>query len=106
VTAVTPEQVAEVLACPMGENDADAATVRDYLVALLRELWEAEDGFSGKRPFGNSGWQTGEVYRALRLGGVVDDTLVRLDEDGYVESCVYAPLERLMLAAIDSLGKP
>jgi hypothetical protein len=39
------------------ENDAGADTVRDYLKALLLKLWEEEEGFSGKRPFGNSGWK-------------------------------------------------
>lgn len=49
----------------MGENDAGALTVRDYLKALLRRLWLEQEGFSGKRPFGNSGWE---------------------DEDGWIEA--------------------
>ena len=39
------------------ENDADAATVRQYFKELLCSLLIEEEGFSGKRPFGNSGWQ-------------------------------------------------
>lgn len=38
------------------ENDAGAATIRDYLKELLRTVLVEEEGFSGKRPFGNSGW--------------------------------------------------
>lgn len=40
-----------------GENDAGAETVRDYLKALLAALWNEGEGFSGKRPLGNSGWE-------------------------------------------------
>lgn len=47
-----------ILDTPMQENDADAATIRDYLKALLLRLWEQGEGFDGKRPFGNSGWNT------------------------------------------------
>lgn len=45
------------LNCPLPENDADAATVRDYFKELLCSLLIEEESFSGKRPFGNSGWQ-------------------------------------------------
>lgn len=66
---------------PMQENDAGAKTVGEYFKILLMTLWEEEDGFSGKRPFGNSGWKY-EVYTALVSAGVVSGTL---DEDGYLE---------------------
>lgn len=46
-----------VLDLELEENDADAATVREYLQALLCAVWEEGEGFSGKRPFGNSGWE-------------------------------------------------
>lgn len=39
------------------ENDADAPTVRQYFKELLCSLLIEEESFSGKRPFGNSGWQ-------------------------------------------------
>jgi len=39
------------------ENDADAHTVRQYFKELLCSLLIEEESFSGKRPFGNSGWQ-------------------------------------------------
>ena len=31
-------------------------TIRNYLKELLIGLWDRKDGFSGKRPFGDSGW--------------------------------------------------
>jgi len=46
-----------VLNCPLEENDSGADTVKGYLKALLFTLWDEDEGFSGKRPFGNSGWE-------------------------------------------------
>lgn len=59
-------------------NDAKAKTVGDYLVKLLTKLWSEGEGFSGKRPFGNSGWKY-ELYTALGTSGAIDATL---DSDG------------------------
>lgn len=59
-----------VLDLPMQPNDADAATVRDYLKTLLAKLWEEEESFSGKRPLGNSGWQY-DLYKPLVQAGLV-----------------------------------
>jgi hypothetical protein len=75
-----------VLDLPMEENDAKAATIRDYLKALLAELWRKEEGFNGKRPFGNSGW-TWDVYRALVKGNAIkgkfssDGDLIEHDQE-------------------------
>jgi hypothetical protein len=32
-------------------------SIRTYFYTLLSTLWNEAEGFSGKRPFGNSGWQ-------------------------------------------------
>ena len=56
-------------------------TIREYLVALLGELWNKGEGFSGKRPFGNGGWEYG-IYEVLIRDGAVEGTL---DEDGCVD---------------------
>lgn len=93
----TPHQV---LALPMPENDANVATVRDYLIALLATLWDEKDGFDGKRPFGNSDWD-GHLVIALIRGGLIDGAL---DEDGYIERCDDDAAEELIAAAIQSLG--
>jgi hypothetical protein len=90
----------EVLRCPMGHNDARAATVGDYLIALLHALWNEGEGFSGKRPFGNSGWEY-EIYTALVKAGLVDGTL---DEDGYVEQIDDAAADRAVFEAINHLA--
>ena len=70
------------LACKMRCSDVpEYKTVRQYLRGLLLTLWEEGEGFSGKRPFGNSGWDF-DLYEALikgkHLGG-------KLDADGYVD---------------------
>lgn len=80
---------------PMQENDADAATIRDYFKALLTTLWSEEEGFSGKRPFGNSGW-TWDVYRALVQGGaikgkIVDGDMIEHDQDE-ADKLIYAAI--------------
>lgn len=96
----------KILALPMGENDAGAKTVRGYLVTLLRELWHGEEGFSGKRPFGNSGWKH-EVYNALVEGRAVAGVVYVDVEDGvtYREvECTDRPrAEQLICEAIKSL---
>lgn len=73
---VTGEQV---LACPMDEdNDAEVATVGAYLVALGQRVWDEGEGFSGKRPFGNSDWEH-EVFFALAKAGLIPSTHDRYD---------------------------
>lgn len=48
---------ADILRLPMQPNDSGAITIGGYLQALLARLWTDGEGFSGKRPFGNSGWE-------------------------------------------------
>lgn len=54
-------------------------TLREYCKLLLCTLWEEGEGFSGKRPLGNSGWDF-EVFRELVEKGYVKGTLGE-DED-------------------------
>ncbi len=77
-----------ILDTPMTANDANATTVRGYLVALAAKVWVDGENFSGKRPFGNSGWQH-EVYRALASAGVIESTL-----DAYGEIDITRDQER------------
>ena len=53
ITTYTPQ---EILALPMEENDGAAENIGQYFASLLHTLWIEGEGFSGKRPFGNSGW--------------------------------------------------
>lgn len=89
----------EILDLPMQENDADAATVRDYLKALLRAVWDEGEGFSGKRPFGNSGWDS-ELKHALVKAGAVRGTV----NDRWLDDCDDAAAETLIRDAIAAMN--
>jgi len=94
---INAETINRLLDLPLPRNDSGASTVRGYLVALLAELWREEEGFSGKRPFGNSGWQH-DIYGPMAKAGFVGG-----DEDGifYRER---GKADELIYAAIDSMG--
>jgi len=103
MTDVSPETARQVLDLPLPDgNDADAATVRDYLLKLLAELWREEAGFDSKKPFGNSGWQY-DIYVPLIRAGLVAGSLDEYDDvSGDFE---FADADRLILAAIAELGR-
>jgi len=89
----------EALDIRLDPNDAGADTIRDYLKALLRQLWTEEAGFSGKRPFGNGSWQY-TVYAALIREGYVYGIL---DDDGSVDEVDMVMADDLMMQAIEEL---
>lgn len=97
---LTGAQVAAIPLPPNSEaaSESGASTVGGYLIALLRQLWQEEEGFSGKRPFGNSGW-TWDLYAVV--GQFVGDP-------GCVDMKDIDPntrvLDRFIFAAIDSLA--
>lgn len=99
MTDPTPQQILDTPMPP--DNDAGAANVRGYLIALLSKLWLHEADFSSKRPFGNSGWSY-DVYGPLAKAGLIEGTF---DEDGYIEDVDTREADRLILAAIASLGE-
>lgn len=85
---------------PMGENDAEASTVGEYLIKLLAKLWaDGEDMV--KRPFGNSGWQY-EVYRELIKADLVEG---KIDEFGDVDELDTRAADALIQEAIAELGR-
>lgn len=53
-------------------------SLREYLFELLATLWIEGESFSGKRPFGNSGWEY-DMYAFLVQAGAVRG---EFDEDG------------------------
>lgn len=92
----------DLLHCPMGPNDADAATVGEYLGLLLSTLWLQGQQFNGKRPFGNSDWQW-LVYEAMVKNGFVFGILADDDGDTYLEDFTYddqIKADELILQAI------
>lgn len=45
-------------------------SVQEYFVELARAVWREDEGFSGKRPRGYSGWKD-ELYYALIKGDFI-----------------------------------
>ena len=49
----------------------DDITVREYLCELLRLVWDEQDLFDSKRPWGESGWEF-DILIPLARAGFVD----------------------------------
>lgn len=64
----------KLLAHSFTPNDiGEEMTVREYLAKLLTTLLEEGECFSGKRPFGNSGWEENLVVPAIECGALEGD---------------------------------
>lgn len=46
-------------------------TIRDFFKELLATLFKEGEGFNGKRPFGNSGWDY-DLCDCLAQNGIID----------------------------------
>ncbi len=69
----------------------DHGTVRGFLHELLATLWYERDDFSGKRPFGDSGWQW-DLFCPLAKAGFINL--------GEADSCGdFSPSEQQIQAA-------
>lgn len=77
-------------------------TVREYFRNLLRTLWVEEEGFSGKRPFGNSEWQA-LLYAHLVKEGYLSGEVYEEEGEWYVKNYDEKQAVALTLALIDSL---
>lgn len=97
---MTGEQILEL---PLPKCEYGYATVREYLKGLLEELWGQGEGFSGKRPFGNSGWEY-DLYYALIASGNFKGTY-EVDEDGFGNAYDYdtKELNNAVFMAISAL---
>jgi hypothetical protein len=92
----------EILGIKMRKgNDANAATIHDYLRRLVEEVFAEGEGFSGKRPFGNSGWEY-DLYQALADAKAID---VQLGKYGEIEDWLddQDKANKLIFKAIDAL---
>lgn len=74
-------------------------TIKDFLKFLLKTLWIDEEHFSGKCPFGNSGWK-GPIEAALIKNKIVSG---KLDEDGYIEEVNDKKVNKIILKIIENL---
>jgi hypothetical protein len=73
--------VSDALDIRFDSDAGDDLTIRGYLRELLTTLWSEGEGFSGKRPFGNSGW-SGDLFKPLVQHGFINGVI---DSDGYLE---------------------
>jgi hypothetical protein len=81
--------------------ELDSAFVAAANAACSTAADREEEDFDGKRPFGNSRWQT-DLGHALVRAGLVNG---EVDRHGNVDWVDYEAARPLVLAAIDSLGK-
>lgn len=64
-------------------DNYEETSIADYFKLQLSTLWEEGEGFSGKRPFGNSGWEGCLEYVLVKHGciaGKIDE-----EDDEYPE---------------------
>ena len=92
-------EIEDVLKFVYSGRDLGECSIRYYLVELAKQCWIKEDGFNGKRPFGNSGWQW-DIYFALAEGGFVDG---QKDEDGNWDNVDQRKAEEIILACFEKL---
>jgi hypothetical protein len=80
------------------EEGADLS-IRDYLKQLLTTLFEEGESFSGKRPWGNSGWEN-DLATPLVVGGAIAGTV---DEYGYADDFKQDAVDTAIFEMIDAL---
>ena len=93
--------IEEILNLKMRPNDANADTIKDYLCRLMITLWKEGEGFSGKRPFGNSNWEY-ELYFPLVDAGVINGHTC---DDEYLEDVDEKAGYKIILKCINELFK-
>lgn len=98
----SPEKIRAVLDTELGENDSEEPTVRLYLLKLLRNVWLQQESFNGKRPFGNSCWDT-DIITPLVAAGLISGVI---DEEGYPDEYDSDEVDDLIVAAIAALDAP
>lgn len=78
----TPEQIEHAKALTFYSNDLyQEITIGEWMKRMLLTLFHEEEGFSGKRPFGNSSWKHDAQIALVRIG-LVDGDIDR--EEGWL----------------------
>lgn len=73
----------EIFKLPVMRHDLGASIpLGEYFYQLFTMLWNENESFNAKRPWGNSGWDY-DVYVTLIKHGLISGSL---DEDDYIES--------------------
>lgn len=93
-------EISEIAELEFYSSDlGELLTIREYLKTLLKTLWIEGEGFSGKRPFGNSGWQF-DLYLPLIAAGVVKG---KLDDEGFIEEVDEKAASNIIKQVIETL---
>jgi hypothetical protein len=71
-------------------------TIRQFFFELMKTFWIEQEEFSGKRPFGNSDWDT-DLITCLVKNELIDG---ELDEDGYLEDYDNDEVEKFVISKI------
>ena len=71
-------------------------TIRQFFYELMKLLWEEKECFDGKRPFGNSGWDS-DLITCLVKNKLVEG---ELDEDGFAINYDYGKVDKFILNKI------
>jgi len=74
-------------------------TIGAFFRESMKKLWIEDEGFSGKRPFGNSDWKHG-IYHALYDGGLIRG---KTDEEGYLTWWDRKEADKLILSALSAM---
>ena len=83
----TPKQALDLTFIDRHDT-GDEYSIRSYFAAQLAALWNEGEGFSGKRPFGNSGWEgvlEEPLVKAGCIGGSVRARAFDEDTNEYVD---------------------
>lgn len=96
---MTEEIILAALDTEFESMDIGRVTARQYLKQLLGDLLEKGESFSGKRPWGNSGWEY-ELAVPLILAGAISGAV---DEDGYAEVADESEYRTALAAMVEAL---
>ena len=75
-------------------------SIEDYLKELLTLVWQEKECFSGKRPFGNSGWEY-DIEEVLVKNKIVKGNF---DGDGYIGDANTEEVDKIILQIIKQMG--
>ena len=95
------KNISDALNIKFYSDAGDSLTIREYFKELLETLWVEGEGFSGKRPFGNSGWEY-DLYTPLVKNGFIEGSF---DRDGYLDSFNKEDAEKFVLSLIKECFK-
>lgn len=93
---MTPQEALEIKF--MNQDLRRRLTIREYMQELLTRLFDEGEGFSGKRPFGNSGWEYDILVPLIRAKAVKGKVF-----DGYPEEYDEAAYKKLLADMIAAL---